>query len=179
MGSPRWDYWSGLPLPPPKDLPDPGIELTSPELADEYPLDHQGHGLGQVWLLLTLQSCVCVLTSDTGEADGHCLRTALNRKTRKSKRVVVPLGNTRVLPREHSWSYKLVVRFQSYVFLVTLRLFYKLDCITHFFFKASKLSTTNLDSFWLINGPSYSDSLRRCHITTGKKKHRIHETSIQ
>ena len=90
MGSPRWDYWSGLPLPPPKDLPDPGIELTSPELADEYPMDHQGHGLGQVWLLLTLQSCVCVLTSDTGEADGHCLRTALNRKTRKSKRVVVP-----------------------------------------------------------------------------------------
>ena len=135
MGSPRWDYWSGLPLPPPKDLPDPGIELTSPELADEYPLDHQGHGLGQVWLLLTLQSCVCVLTSDTGEADGHCLRTALNRKTRKSKRVVVPLGNTRVLPREHSWSYKFVVRFQSYVFLVTLRLFYKLDCITHFFLR--------------------------------------------
>ena len=39
---------------------------------------------------------------------------------------------------------------------------------TFFFFKAGKLSTTNLDSIWLINGPSYSDSLRRCHITTGK-----------
>ena len=24
------EYWSGLPCPPPGDLPDPGIELTSP-----------------------------------------------------------------------------------------------------------------------------------------------------
>ena len=35
MGFFRWEYWSGLPFPPPKDLPDLGIELTSPELADE------------------------------------------------------------------------------------------------------------------------------------------------
>ena len=27
----RQEYWSGLPFPPPGDLPDPGIELTSPE----------------------------------------------------------------------------------------------------------------------------------------------------
>ena len=26
----RQEYWSGLPLPPPRDLPDPGIEPTSP-----------------------------------------------------------------------------------------------------------------------------------------------------
>ena len=26
MGSSRQEYWSGLPLPPPGDLPDPGIE---------------------------------------------------------------------------------------------------------------------------------------------------------
>ena len=30
MGLPRQEYWSGLPRPPPGDLPDPGIELTSP-----------------------------------------------------------------------------------------------------------------------------------------------------
>ena len=29
MGSSRQEYWSGLPCPPPGDLPDPGIELTS------------------------------------------------------------------------------------------------------------------------------------------------------
>ena len=30
MGFSRQEYWRGLPFPPPGDLPDPGIELTSP-----------------------------------------------------------------------------------------------------------------------------------------------------
>ena len=30
MGFPRQEYWSGLPFPPPGDLPDAGIKLTSP-----------------------------------------------------------------------------------------------------------------------------------------------------
>ena len=30
MGLPRQEYWSGVPLPPPGDLPDPGIEPESP-----------------------------------------------------------------------------------------------------------------------------------------------------
>ena len=29
MGFSRQEYWSGLPCPPPGDLPDPGIELVS------------------------------------------------------------------------------------------------------------------------------------------------------
>ena len=29
MGFPRQEYWNGLPFPPPGDLPNPGIELTS------------------------------------------------------------------------------------------------------------------------------------------------------
>ena len=29
MGFSRQEYWSGLPFPPPGDLPDPGIKLTS------------------------------------------------------------------------------------------------------------------------------------------------------
>ena len=39
MGFSRQEYWSGLPCPPPGDLPDPGIEprfLTSPALAGEF-----------------------------------------------------------------------------------------------------------------------------------------------
>ena len=35
MGFPRQEYWSGLPCPPPGDLPDPGIKpasLMSPAL---------------------------------------------------------------------------------------------------------------------------------------------------
>ena len=30
MGFSRQAYWSGLPLPPPENLPDPGIESLSP-----------------------------------------------------------------------------------------------------------------------------------------------------
>ena len=32
MGFPRQEYWSGFPFPSPGDLPDSGIELTSPAL---------------------------------------------------------------------------------------------------------------------------------------------------
>ena len=39
VGFSRQEYWSGLPCPPPGDLPDPGIEptsLTSPALAGRF-----------------------------------------------------------------------------------------------------------------------------------------------
>ena len=36
MGFPRQEYWSGLPLPFPWDLPDPAIEPTSPALASGF-----------------------------------------------------------------------------------------------------------------------------------------------
>ena len=32
MGYPMQEHWSGLPFPPPGDLPDPGIKPRSPEL---------------------------------------------------------------------------------------------------------------------------------------------------
>ena len=39
MGFSKHEYWSGLPFPPPEDLPDPGIEpasLMSPALAGGF-----------------------------------------------------------------------------------------------------------------------------------------------
>ena len=36
MGISRQEYWSGLPLPSPGDLPDPGIEPASPALAGGF-----------------------------------------------------------------------------------------------------------------------------------------------
>ena len=36
MGFPRQKYWSGLPFPFPGNLPDPGIEPTSPALAGRF-----------------------------------------------------------------------------------------------------------------------------------------------
>ena len=39
----RQEYSSGLPFPPPGDLPDPGIKPASPALqVDPLPLSHQG-----------------------------------------------------------------------------------------------------------------------------------------
>ena len=43
MGFSRQEYWSGLPFPPPGDVPDPGTELRSPALqADSFPTELQG-----------------------------------------------------------------------------------------------------------------------------------------
>ena len=44
MGVFRQGYWSGLPFPPPGDLPDPGIKPMLPVLAgDSLPLSHLGN----------------------------------------------------------------------------------------------------------------------------------------
>ena len=41
MGLSRQEYWSGLPFLSPGDLPDPGIELSSPAWqVDSLPLHH-------------------------------------------------------------------------------------------------------------------------------------------
>ena len=43
MGFPRQEYWSGLPVPSPGDLPDPGITPRSPVLqADSLPTEPAG-----------------------------------------------------------------------------------------------------------------------------------------
>ena len=46
MGFSRQEYWSGLPCPPPGDLPDPGMEARSPESpalqADSLPAELLG-----------------------------------------------------------------------------------------------------------------------------------------
>ena len=43
MGFSRQEYWSGLPCPPPRDLPNPGIEPRSPTLqAASLPLEPPG-----------------------------------------------------------------------------------------------------------------------------------------
>ena len=46
MGFSRQEYWSGLPFPPPGDLPDPGIEPGSPALqADALPSEPPGKNI--------------------------------------------------------------------------------------------------------------------------------------
>ena len=49
LGFSKQEYWSGLPCPPPRDLPDPETELMSPALLHcgwiHYPLSHLGSPL--------------------------------------------------------------------------------------------------------------------------------------
>ena len=69
MGFSRQEYWSGLPCPPPGDLPDPGIKpasLSSPLLADRYFSTHATWEafclLHYVWYFLMFSSCICFST---------------------------------------------------------------------------------------------------------------------
>ena len=67
MGFSRQEYWSGLPFPPPRDLPDPGIKpasLGSPALADGFFTSVPGGkplGDSQCWLLSAAQSSDSVI----------------------------------------------------------------------------------------------------------------------
>ena len=46
LGFSREEYWSGLPFPPPRDLPHPGTEPTSPALAGRFSTTKP---LGKIW----------------------------------------------------------------------------------------------------------------------------------
>ena len=51
MGFPRKEHWSGLPFPPPGDLPNSGIKPVSPELVGRFyniPPSHKGRLLRNI-----------------------------------------------------------------------------------------------------------------------------------
>ena len=54
VGFPRQEYWSGLPCPPPGNLPHPGIERGSPALqADSLPAELPGKPI-YLYILITI-----------------------------------------------------------------------------------------------------------------------------
>ena len=56
MGFPKQEYWSGLPIPSPADLPDPGIKAGSPAWqTDSLPLNHSFYQFNSVQLLSRVQ----------------------------------------------------------------------------------------------------------------------------
>ena len=73
MGIPRQEHGSGLPFPPPEDLPDPGMELTSPALSGGFLAtepwgepSHDKNWLLSLWALCCPQvSNVCFLVPKT------------------------------------------------------------------------------------------------------------------
>ena len=75
MGFPRQEYWSGLPCPPPGDLPDPGIEptsLTSPALAGRF--------------FTTSTTCLCSLGPHSEPLWKNDLREALDFRLKVMER---------------------------------------------------------------------------------------------
>ena len=53
MGFSRQQYWSGLPCPPPGDLPTPGIEPRSPALqVYSLPIEPPGNPRKDIWMLM-------------------------------------------------------------------------------------------------------------------------------
>ena len=51
MGFSQQEYWSGLPCPPPGDLPNPGMKSGSPALqADSLPAELPGKPVSQMIL---------------------------------------------------------------------------------------------------------------------------------
>ena len=60
MGFPRQEYWSGLPFLSPGDLPNPGIQLSSPALVGRFflPLSHQGKLHTYIFVINTCILCV-------------------------------------------------------------------------------------------------------------------------
>ena len=70
----RQEYWSGLPFPPPEDLPDPGIELTSPALqADSLPSVSPGS------FLITLHILSLIHYKPSNSSNGNSWRLKLFR----------------------------------------------------------------------------------------------------
>ena len=96
MGFSRQEYWSGLPCPPPWDLPDPGIKPESPALTEVFfiteppgkpshePIVGQNHLPQSLFWKKVLTSSCNLLTTTPGEGNGNplqysCLESSIDR----------------------------------------------------------------------------------------------------
>ena len=94
MGFSRQEFWSGLPFPPPGDLPDPGIEptsLMSPALTGRFftssatwealaaALDSNKYSgsseCGGLWIFT--RACVCVCVREREEVGEKLFKNSL------------------------------------------------------------------------------------------------------
>ena len=79
MGFPRQEYWSGVPLPSPGDLPNPGIEHRSPALrADASPFEPPGKTTHVC--ILSRFSCVRLFVTPWTAAHQAPLSTEFSRQ---------------------------------------------------------------------------------------------------
>ena len=104
VGFSRQEYWSGLPCPPPGDLPKPGVEpvcLTSPALAGRF-FTTEPHGKPNLliympYLLAPPSSSQLSLKGGPEVSFSLCIRRALSRHLMPINRLAASLGI--VIPR--------------------------------------------------------------------------------
>ena len=73
MGLLRQEYWSGLPFPSPRNLPDPGIELGSPALkANSLPSEPPGKPRANGGTCQSISGRQATLSLVRGEGRSHC-----------------------------------------------------------------------------------------------------------
>ena len=104
MGFSRQEYWSGLPCPPPGDLPDSGIEPTfpaSPELqVDSLPLSHGKAPYKQIAAAAaaakSLELCPTLCDPTDGSPPGPSVSGIL--QARILEWVAISFSNTNRLP---------------------------------------------------------------------------------
>ena len=115
MGLPRQEYWSGLPCPPPGDLPNPGIELRSPALqADSLPAKPQGKpkytGVGSLSFLQGIFP-----TQESNRVLLHCRRILYQLSQKESPRILewvaYPFSSGFSWPRSRSRVFCIAGRF--------------------------------------------------------------------
>ena len=74
LGLPRQEYWSGLPFPSPRDLPNPGIETGSPVLqAYSLPSEPPGKKRKFVYTERHLELCTSERKAVCGHGEGGCV----------------------------------------------------------------------------------------------------------
>ena len=81
MEFPRQEYWSGLPFPPPGDLPDQGIKPASPAMADEPLSLHQFDFFLPTTTTKSLQSCPTLCDPIDGSPTGSPIPGILQART--------------------------------------------------------------------------------------------------
>ena len=94
MGFSRHEYWSGLPCPPPKDLPDPGIQpasLMSPALAGSF-FTTSATWEAQVWVGSGQLCTVAPLGSRPGHSSSSSLHTSSQPPARFSLHTRTGIG---------------------------------------------------------------------------------------
>ena len=78
-GISRHESWSGLPFPPPRNLPDPGMAHVSPTLAgDSLPLSHL-RSPSESWPWINPVSFLCLLSSSHEVWLGQCYFSRMGR----------------------------------------------------------------------------------------------------